>query len=186
MMRYSLRFELWPDADRAMWDRLVANAGLLEETGAGARWAPETRRVAMRDYGYWLSFVHAICPASLGECPLARVTVDRIHAYCRSMDDVSARTRAGRIGRLHAIVRGANARDRYPWLAEMRRALERLATYQGPVRSKQGRLRSSAELYAVGLRYAQEARTREPSLEASQAVRRRVNGRVARCAPAHN
>lgn len=151
MNRYSLKKSWWPEADRAMWERLITRAGLLEEGGAGAHWADETKRVAERDYGYWLQYLLATVPQALAEHPASRVTRDRVRSYCGSMQDVSAGTRASRIARLYAIVTGAHPTTDWRWLAKLRRGLERTARREGPAHTKQGRLRSSAELFDAGL-----------------------------------
>ena len=156
--RTSLKFENWPEADRSMWTGLTAAGSPLDGAGAGAHWAAETRRAAAREYGHWLSFALTTAPDAARSDPLSRVTPGRVRLYCRSMEDVSARTRATRIARLHTIMRGADPAKNLRWLAEMRRALERAARRAGPARSKQGRLLPSGKLYDAGLALAQRAR----------------------------
>lgn len=136
----SLKFDVWPDADRALWHRITTQGCPLDDQGAGANWAAETKRVIARDYGYWLSFVLALEPAAGNERPTARVTPERIRQYCQSMGDVCALTRVSRVARLQNVVRAADPAHDWEWLSGMRRALEKSARRNGPVRKKHGRI----------------------------------------------
>lgn len=152
MPRTSMKLPDWPRADRAMWKRLITKRCLLDlEVSGGIRWAPETRRVTARDYGYWLSFILASDRSAALDSPGARVTPDRVRRYCRSMEDVCARTRTSRIAHLLVIIRRADAGRDFRWLAGVRRGLERLARREGPVRSKYGRVLASGKLIQAGV-----------------------------------
>jgi integrase len=173
----SVKFEFWPEADRSMWDSLVKAGGLLNGCGRGAGWAEETRRVVARDYGYWLSFLLASDPAALAECPSVRVTPERVRRYCRSMDQVSARTRTCRIANLRAALRGEEPTKDFRWLGDMRRALERTARHEGPMRSKHGRLLPSGKLVEAGLSLVRSAQ-RDRKAPALTRARRYRDGLV--------
>lgn len=151
MTRCSLKLHAWPDTDRQMWDRLTMRAGLLDDGGRGAHWATETRHVVARDYGYWLQYLLVTEPDLLATSPASRLTPERVRAYCQSMGNVCALTKAGRIARLLAVIRNEDERNNWVWLAKMRAALERAARRQGPVRQKVDRIRSSGHLFEVGL-----------------------------------
>ncbi len=90
MSRYSLRKHEWPNDDRILWEKLISPVGLLDEGGACAHWAIETKRVAERDYGYWLQHLLATEPDALALSPTSRVTQERARRYCQSMSDVCA------------------------------------------------------------------------------------------------
>jgi integrase len=152
----SLKLLDWPEADRKLWEQLTRTGSVLDDVGAGANWATETRRVTARDYGYWLTFVLAV-DGLVHEPPAKRVTRDRVVAFCERMQDSAARTKASRIARLHALMRGAEPAVDWRWLAEIRRALERAARRQGPVRHKQGRILPSGRLLEGGLSLARDA-----------------------------
>jgi integrase/recombinase XerD len=157
MRRTALKTLDWPEVDRAMWEQLIKKGSLLDDQGSGAHWATETRRVNARDYSYWLSFLLATNPAALNESPTARVTPDRVRCYCRSMEDVSALTRASRIARLHTLIRGADPKGAFGWLAAIRRGQERLARREGPVRSKHGRLFATGKIIEAGVSLLKQA-----------------------------
>ena len=152
----SLKLPDWPEADRRLWEWLTRTGNLLEDAGLGANWAAETRRVTARDYGFWLSFALAI-DGVVHQPPTERVTRDSVIAYCQRMEGLAARTKASRIARLHVVMRGAEPAQDWRWLADLRRALERAARRQGPVRRKQGRILPSGELFEVGFRLMREA-----------------------------
>jgi integrase len=151
MPRTSLKTVDWPEADWTMWEQLIKKGSLLADQGSGAHWATETRRVIARDYGYWLSFLLATDPVAIDESPTARATPDRVRRYCNSMDDVCALTRASRIARLHTLIRGADPKRDFGWLAAIRRGQERLARREGPVRSKHGRVLATVKIIEAGV-----------------------------------
>lgn len=167
--RYSLKHQKWPQTDRDLWARLVTKSGLLEDGGAGAHWADETKRVAERDYGYWLQHLLVTCPDALREQPEERVTPERIRSYCRSMQDVSALTRTGRVSRLLAVARGAAPNLDWRWLVAIARRLDGAARREGPARNKESRIRSSGELFSVGVSMMRTAEVNLPNHSRAQA-----------------
>ena len=57
-MRHSaLKIAAWPEADRALWTRITAEGCPLDDQGAGAHWAAETKRssLAIMAIGFHLS-----------------------------------------------------------------------------------------------------------------------------------
>ena len=110
-----------------------------------------------REYGYWLYFVFAAYDGAIEENPTVRVTPDRVRAYCRSMAGLSALTRASRIARLYAVLRGADKTLNLAWLAGFRRALDGAARREAPARLKDGRLVPSGSLFRAGLKLLKSA-----------------------------
>lgn len=157
MSLISLKFDAWPDADCALWRRITTQGCPLDDQGAGANWAAETKRVIARDYGYWLSFILAQEPSAGNERPTDRVTPERIRQYCRSMGAVGALTRASRVARLQNVVRSADPAHDWAWLSGMRRALEKSAHHNGPVRKKHGRIVSTGRIIDAGILLMQKA-----------------------------
>lgn len=151
MGRFSLKFAAWPESDRSLWLHITAAGCPLDNDGVGSHWAPETKRVIARDYGYWLSFISATNPAALHENPIARVTPDRVRLYLQSMLDVSPLTQTSRIARLHHVIRCADTENDLGWLCKMRRALEKLARRQVPVRNKRPRIVSTGRIIDAGI-----------------------------------
>lgn len=169
MSRYALKFQFWPEADRLMWERLVKVGGLLTDAGPGSKWADETKRVTARSYGYWLSFLLSTDKHVLKESPAVRVTPERVRHYCLSMADVCARTRLGRITHLHTVMRAADGKRDFCWLAAIQRFLERLAHREGPVKRKHGRLVPTGRLVGAGLALLRSALLKPiPSQRAQQ------------------
>jgi integrase len=151
MTLQSLKYHSWPAADKHLWERLTTPAHLLDDAGAGAAWAAETRRVLVRDYGYWLFFLTKSEPSTLSESPVSRVTRNRVLEYCRAMEGVSASTMVSRIARLGSMLRGETEADQLVWLADIRRRLEKAARRDGPARSKHERLVPTGKIVEVGL-----------------------------------
>jgi integrase/recombinase XerD len=156
LKRASLKFEQWPGPDQAMWRHIVREGSVLSGAGPGASWAAETRRVIVRDYGLWLSFVFDMYPESLCECPSTRVSAERVQAYCRSMEHLAAHSQAVRLARLSCFIRGAHPDLDWHWLVRCCRALDSAARRSQSTR-KRGRLIHSGKLYEAGLAHLRRA-----------------------------
>jgi len=110
----------------------------------------------VRDYGLWLSFVFAMYPPSLSECPATRVSRDRVQAYCRSMEHLAGHSQAARLVRLSCFMRGAHPDHDWRWLVRCCRALESAAR-RSPSTRKRGRVIHSGKLYEAGLAHLKRA-----------------------------
>jgi hypothetical protein len=56
MIRRSLPFEAWPEADRVAWTKAIAECDIFDGRGPAAHWAPTTRYTVQGAYGRYLSF----------------------------------------------------------------------------------------------------------------------------------
>ena len=125
MTRQTLKLERWPDADRILWQRLTVSGHILDEAGPGSHWRLGTRRILVRDYGFWLAFLLAEGVDLECEAPEARATPDRVRQYILTLADLAASTRAGAIRALAVLMmRAAPERD-WRWLNALRRPLDR-------------------------------------------------------------
>jgi integrase/recombinase XerD len=157
LRRASLKFEQWPEDGQAMWRHIGRDGSLLSDAGPGARWAAETRRMIVRDYGFWLSFVFAMYPQSLSERPVTRVSPDRVRAYCRSMEHLAAHSQSNRLSRLSCFMRGAHPDLDWRWLVHCCRALEKAARRKQSAQRKRSRVIHSSKLCEAGLAHLKRA-----------------------------
>src|SRR5215213_9880559 len=152
-IRVSLRVEHWPPADQERWCSLFTTGDLFDEKGPGAHLADRTRTSLENVYGRWLGFLARTEPHGLDEALGARVTRERIMSFARHLAETNiASSVAGQL----RLVRGALlllAPDQdWAWLLTVAKRIEARAER----RSKRHRLRTSEELYALGLQLMQE------------------------------
>lgn len=154
--RRILAFADWPAADQAMWQALVEpGASILDDAGPRAGWAPHSRAMKQQSYGAWLSFIGRQFPACLSLPPCARVTPDTVRPWLAEMASLLAPyTRLLRVMDLTTIVTGAAPDVDWTFL---RRAVCRLEQDAVSCRGKDARVRSTAELVALGFRLMEAA-----------------------------
>src|ERR1700730_5305811 len=79
--RCCLPVECWPDLDRRAWDAALRTGDVLELGGAGADWAPHSRRKIAKGYGRWLTWLQTRGLLDPRVVPSERVTAERVRDY---------------------------------------------------------------------------------------------------------
>jgi hypothetical protein len=131
-----LPWERWPEADRALWDALVAQGGPLDDAGALSHLRPATLGTLRRGYAQWLAWLRASRPEVLSEPPERRATAERLSAW---MDSLAHLAPASRLTFLDAPVRVlSRAAPDLDWKAQRR--------LQGAVRRAAARSPGSRKL----------------------------------------
>ena len=87
----TLRWEDWPEADRALWTALVRSGGLLDDAGAWSHLRPATLASIQARYARWLAWLKETAPEVLALAPEQRATPARLLAWLEL--DVGARSR---------------------------------------------------------------------------------------------
>jgi integrase/recombinase XerD len=145
----------WPAEDRRRWIEGLRTGGLFEAAGAGAGWAPRSRRKFQSGYGRWLTWLHATGQLDNAVHPGDRVTPMRIAAYVAVLAATCAPyTCVARIEELYATLRILAPRGDWRWLTGV---LATLRAGARPVHDKRRRLRPAAELAELGRRLMREA-----------------------------
>ena len=156
MTRHALKFEQWPDPDRILWQLLTASGHILDEAGPGSHWRPGTRRILIRDYGFWLAFLRARAVNLECEAPAARVTPDRLRDYIVSLRDLAASTQASAIRALAVLMIRAAPENDWRWIKTLRRPLDAAERAQRGLRKRQ-RIFASHKLFEVGAQLMERA-----------------------------
>jgi integrase/recombinase XerD len=156
MARQSLKFEQWPVPDRDLWQRLVASGHILDDAGPGAHWRLATRRILIRDYGFWLSFLQGAGVELGTKAPDVRVTPGRVRQYILTLSDLAASTQAGAIRALAVLMMRAAPEGNWRWLQALRRPLDAAERAQRGLRKKQ-RIFASHKLYEAGVQLMEAA-----------------------------
>ncbi|MCB6180202.1 site-specific integrase [Rhodobacter sp. Har01] len=92
MTRLSLKFDRWPAKDRALFDAVFRIGSLLEGSGRLAGFRDASARTLRYSYAYWLGWLQRTLPEALDEDPVERATVERLHTWLTSRDDLRIRS----------------------------------------------------------------------------------------------
>ena len=145
----------WPKPDRTMWDRVFAEGDILGDRGRGADWAASTKESVFYSYAKWLTWLSM--NGHLGQIsnPLGRITPTIIAAYVEDLRIAAASSTV--MHHVLNLLRLAQAFDRSVDWRWLRRIANRLKARATPARQKEPRLRSSQELFKLGLQLMSSA-----------------------------
>lgn len=154
MIRRSLPFIAWSEADQIAWTAAIAEGDIFDGRGPAAHWAVTTRYGAVAAYGRYLAFLAASEPSALAEHPTKRLTEDRLGRYLAHLAET-----AGTMGRhmFFAKLRDA-VRVMFPGCLpqHLSRLVARLESECRP-RSKAARIVTTTRLAALGTKLMDEA-----------------------------
>lgn len=147
-VRLGLRFDAWPDVDRAAWTTAIASGDVLDGTGPAAHWSSATRKTNINQYGRWLAFLERTERLS-NEDPAGRVLPEVIREYVAELRSlVAPRTVVTLLVGLKVTIKAMKPDRSWRWLADLCNALNRSSK---PISEKHARVRPSEEIYAVAL-----------------------------------
>lgn len=161
----ALTEDCWPQADRRLWDALVAKGGPLDDRGALAHLRDASVRSLRRRYAYWLGWLSREDPDALYAGPLGRATADRLRAWIEGRADLAAMSR---FTMLEAVLRvlSAAAPDA-EWTAQRRLlALRRREAFDNFGARKQGRIVAAELLVDAGFEMIAAANSASTELQA--------------------
>jgi integrase len=147
------RFRAWPEADRALWERLTADGDPLEERGPLAHLRPSSLLSIANAYQRWLAWLGKRDLSALTEQPAVRATPARLKAWIADLEDHAPLTQFTYVERtLRLLAAEAPEQDWAPHrrcLALLRRRGADAASGRRP-----GRLPTSGDLVCAGLTWA--------------------------------
>ena len=105
--RTSLSFDLWPQDDRALWQRACRTGAFLEPDGPAAHWAEATRKQVTKGYAKWLGYLGSTEQLEGSSSPSARISKARLTEFVSWMEaqDLSSVTIASRVTDLAEAIR---------------------------------------------------------------------------------
>jgi site-specific recombinase XerD len=146
-----------------MWESIVAEGNILDGRGPGAHWAPTTKANTRKAYGYWLHWLDITDHLDLSADPLDRLTPKRIGAYINNLDGtVASSTIFTYILDLLRLAKAVTPDKNWAWLYNIK---NRLWARAKPARDKTSKIRSSADLFRLGLslmEVAEQSTDRDP------------------------
>jgi integrase/recombinase XerD len=154
MIRRSIPFDAWPEADQMAWTAAIAEGDIFDGRGPAASWAASTRYSAVAAYGRYLAFLAASEPSALAEHPAERLTEDRLARYHAHLAETS-----GTMGR-HMFFAKLRDAVRVMFPGSLPRHLSRLVARlerECRPRSKAARIVTSTRLTALGTKLMEEA-----------------------------
>lgn len=152
-MSLILPFVAWPDADRALWTRLLQTGGPFDECGALAHLRPTSVMTLQTRYGRWLGWLAGTDSAALDEAPEYRATLPRLRAWLTALDHTAPMTRLMFIDGVLRVLRAAQPEGDWGAQRRLLAHLKRAAGRGDPAR-KRGRVLSSRVLLQAGLHLA--------------------------------
>jgi integrase len=156
--RLVLKFDQWSADDQAAWQTACRSGDPFDESGALADLRPATRRLIAASYGRWLGWL--VTNELLQKCaaPAERVTPGMVERY---VADLKQEVRDTTIEiRLHGLARAMQALapdEDWTWLY---RLLKHVRLNTSNKKDKQHRIRSSLQLYELGISLMAEAARR--------------------------
>jgi integrase/recombinase XerD len=147
--RCCLPVECWPDLDRRAWDAALRTGDVLELGGAGADWAPHSRRKIAKGYGRWLTWLQTRGLLDPRVDPSERVTAERVRDYVVELRALNAPyTVLARVQEIYQAIRAMTPERDWAWLNRIEARVRHGAV---SVRDKRSRVVPSEELLAFGI-----------------------------------
>ncbi|WP_416193165.1 hypothetical protein [Nitrobacter sp. TKz-YC01] len=84
-MSLVLPITIWPEADRAMWQRLLRRGGPLDDNGALSHLRATSLATLEHRYSRWLGWLVRVEPESLLQLPADRATLSRLMAWLEAL-----------------------------------------------------------------------------------------------------
>ncbi|MHA3979800.1 hypothetical protein ACW9UR_19160 [Halovulum sp. GXIMD14794] len=104
----TLRRPDWPAVDRAMWDALIRDGGVLNPSGPLAHLRPTSLKRHEEAYGIWLGYLAALgVDLAAKPDPAARATAERVDGFIGIQSDLAPITLANRIESLAYVLEAA-------------------------------------------------------------------------------
>lgn len=119
-----LKPENWPEADRALLDRLTAKGDIFDDPGPYCDWSAGTRRLRIQGYGQWLSYLARCHPDELNRAPVERIKRDMVAGFIAECDArLKPRSTYHLATSILVIALGAAPGRDWSWLAGVQRRL---------------------------------------------------------------
>ena len=151
----SLKFEKWPEIDRAAWKTAMRPGDPFTAAGLAAHWRPATRDLVADCYGEWLAFLDRRNKLGVQVDPAERLKREWVENYIKCMQ---GRVRNATVTiRIDSLVRAISVMAPLADITWLRRILQHLKRQTRDRKPKIDRMRPSLELYRLGLKLMQEA-----------------------------
>ena len=140
--------EEWPIPGRRAWEAAMTKGDILEPGGAGADWAPLSRRKIAKGYARWLTWLETHQLLDARSAPATRITPERVQDYVADLQLINAPyTVLARVQELYQAIRVMAPNCDWAWL---RRIEARVRHQAVSVRGKRQRMVPSESLLSYG------------------------------------
>jgi hypothetical protein len=150
MKRIGMRFDDWPEADRAAWGAIFRKGHPLDEAGPLNHYRATSIERLANSYSYWLAWIRSQDAALLSVPPAMRITAERLVAWRNSFSHLAPYTVASRLQSLgivlHALDPCRPGRQERAVINQATQRAERLGSER-----KRGRIVDTSVLLEAGL-----------------------------------
>ncbi|MEP4767079.1 MAG: tyrosine-type recombinase/integrase [Roseibium sp.] len=120
-----LKFEDWPEGDRAAWEKLFRAGGVFDDEGAFSHWSDGSRKKREQSYGQWLSFLARTSPEQLELAPSTRVSRSNVKAYLDGCERrLAPKSVLNLISDLFVVTRSFDTLSDWTWLDHLTKRLK--------------------------------------------------------------
>jgi len=166
--RIGLKFDEWPAADQAAWQRATAPVHFFDEAAVAAHWSANTRVQTQYAYSRWLAFEVAHAPAPVNGAWADRINQDALRSYVEGLTErMVPMSVAAELGHLILAFGALAPTLDLSWLRAWQARWQRDAQ----PRDKRSRIVHGGRLLALGLRLMDEAAGEATSAEQARSYR---------------
>lgn len=152
--RLNLPFNLWPIADRQLWQNATDDSDPLGDA-AGARLSPASKKQYFFAWRRYLGFIAIVDPAALDLSPNQRLGKVRVQAFAKHLAETNIpRSVAIQVDALYKAARIMLPESDLGWLKSMKARLHAAA----PAQRSSGPVITSLQILEVGLSLMDENR----------------------------
>lgn len=152
--RRPLPWAEWPAPDRAAWEALFRDGGILDDPGAAIAWSPATRAKNGDGYAHWLGHLQRSGALDPAEPPTDRVTPERLRLYAEALGERCKPVGVlGRVVELACVVKKMAPDQSWKWLDRIIAGLRTRAD----LHRRHEDLPPSSRLFELGRRLIAEA-----------------------------
>ena len=125
-----LKYDSWPQIDRAAWNDLFESGGTFDDIGPCAKWSDGSRQKRRQSYGQWLSFLLRTDAAALGEAPARRIKKARVKAFvAESEARLAPSTVRTLVTDLYVLAKAMHPKRDWEWLNTATKRLAQKASH---------------------------------------------------------
>lgn len=153
--RRCMPLEEWPPTDRQAWAEAISPGNLLLDGGAAATWRQPTRKMVIKRYGRFLTYLQVTGHLDPTATPAERIAHDVVKDYVRKLQQECASVTVQ--GYVRDLVRALCVMAPEADLAWHRRRARALKTRSRVSRNKRARIVPAEELLELGVDLMDEA-----------------------------
>lgn len=156
--RLSLKFDSWPEADRARWIEACRPPDFLGKRRPASKWSAKRCQIVEQTYGQWLAWLYREGTLDPEALPQDRVTESRVIAFVEVLQDRMASASVGMmIGAFYRMMCVLDPGSDHEWLRNLAQWLKVNARSE---RNRLAHMVPPQQLYDLGLSLMRKAQAK--------------------------